>query len=334
MAEFITDDIDFAKYMKETDAKANVKPAKTYTQQLKDRLRGRKNQRFIYLPWSKTRQNFDFRPGEFTIWAGQNGHGKSLVTGQVAMSFITQGETVCIASFEMKPVGTLQRMARMYSGMNPFAPEFQSNEGHESIDQIYDEFSDWTDGKLWLYDQTGSIETDRVIGMVRYCAKELKIKQIFVDNLAKCIKDEDDYNAQKNFIDQMASIAKDHNCHIHIVHHLKKPPKETDRPDKSDVKGSGSIVDQPDNLMLVWRNKAKEEDRKTGINKKTEEPDQFIFCRKQRNFEGSGEGEPTIALWFHADSSLFLDRACSPLMDFTKYPHSYDGYDNIHESSF
>jgi twinkle protein len=216
--------------MRETDASAKVKPAKTYTQQLKDRLRGRKDQRFVYLPWSKTRDNFDFRPGEVTIWAGQNGHGKSLVTGQVAMSLMTQGERVCMASFEMKPVKTLQRMARMFSGVNPFAPEFQNDEAIKSIEELYDQFSDWTDSRLWLYDQTGTTEISKVIGMARYCAKELKINHIFIDNLAKCVKAEDDYNSQKMFVDEMMAIAQDHGCHIHIVHHLKKPAKDTDRP--------------------------------------------------------------------------------------------------------
>lgn len=323
MAEILDDSIDFTLYMRETDASAKVKPAKAYTQLLKDRLRGRKDQRFVYLPWSKTKDNFDFRPGEVTVWAGQNGHGKSLVTGQVALSLMTQGERVCMASFEMKPVATLQRMARMYTRMNPFDPAFQCKEGHTQIEKMYDEFSNWTDSRMWLYDQTGTTESSKVIGMARYCAKELKINHIFIDNLAKCVRAEDDYNAQKAFVDEMMAIAKDHNCHIHIVHHLKKPPKETDRPDKSDVKGSGSIVDQPDNLFLVWRNKAKEDDRKAGSEKKKDEPDQFLMCRKQRNYEGSDEGEPTIALWFHRDSSLFLEGPTAPLHDFTQYPHSF-----------
>lgn len=323
MAEIFTDDIDFSEYMRETDASAKVKPAKSYAQKLKDRLRGRGNQRFVCLPWAKTRYSFDFRPGEVTVWAGQNGHGKSLITGQVALSMMGQGERVCVASFEMSPTRTLQRMARMFSGFNPFAPEFQNEESYSQFENLYDQFTDWTDGKLWLYDQTGTTDSQLVIGMARYCAKELKINQLFIDNLAKCVKAEDDYNGQKAFIDEMMAIAKDYQCHIHIVHHLKKPPKETDKPDKSDVKGSGSIIDQPDNLFLVWRNKGKEEDRKAGTNKKSQEPDQFLFCRKQRNYEGSDEGEPTIALWYHKDSSLFLESENSPLHDFTKYPHCF-----------
>ena len=321
MANFLTDDIDFTFYERETDAKANVKPASTYIQALKDRLRSRKEQRFVYLPWEKTKDSFDFRPGEVTIWAGQNGHGKSQITTQVVLSLMGQGEKVCVASFELKPVSTLQRMARMFVGMNPFSPEFQGNEGIAALDAEYETFGGWTDNRLWLYDQSGTTEASRVIGMVRYCAKELKINHVFVDNLAKCVKGEDDYNGQKNFIDEMTSIARDHICHVHVVHHLKKPPKETDRPDKSDVKGSGSIIDQPDNLFLVWRNKAKEEARKEGKNIKDTEPDQLLYCKKQRNYEGSGEGEPTIALWFNRDAGQYLGNEHDSPMFFPNWPH-------------
>ena len=324
MAAIFDDDmIDFDLYLRETDAQVKVKPASSYKQALKDRLRGRREQRLVYLPWDKTRDSFDFRKGEVTIWAGMNGHGKSLVTSQVALSLMGQGERVVIASFELKPVVTMQRLARMFVGMNPFSPEFQCDAGIAEVEKLYDEFSDWTDGRLWLYDHVGSAEGSKVVGMARYCAKEAGITHIVIDNLAKCVKAEDDYNGQKAFVDEMMTIAQDYGVHVHIVHHLKKPPKETDKPDKSDVKGSGAIVDQPDNLFLVWRNKGKEEDRKAGQNKRREEPDQILFCRKQRNYEGNGEGEPSIALWFNRDAGQFVGAESDGAMVFDIYPHRY-----------
>lgn len=321
MPEYIDDTIDFAAYMRDTDAKAKVKPASAYTQALKDKLRGRKHERMVFLPWEKTRKNFDFRSGEVTIWAGQNGHGKSLVTSQVALSLMGQGERVCMASFEMKPVTTLQRMARMFCGTNPYSPEYQGDDGIATLEGLYDQFSDWTDGRLWLYDQNGTTEAERVLGMAKYCVKELGITHVFIDNLAKCIRAEDDYNGQKSFVDECTAIAKDFDAHIHIVHHLKKPNKETDMPDKHDTKGSGTIVDQPDNLMQVWRNKAKEEDRKQGKFTRASEPDTVIFCRKQRNYDGVDDGEPNISLWMHKDSGQFLEAADSAVLFFPNWPH-------------
>ena len=104
MAEFLVDTIDFAAYLKDTDAKTKVKPAADFVQDAKDRLRLRAKLKRTYLPWPKCNESFEFRCGEVTVWAGQNGHGKTDVTTQVVLSLIGQNEKVCVASFEMKPV--------------------------------------------------------------------------------------------------------------------------------------------------------------------------------------------------------------------------------------
>lgn len=323
MANFLTDEIDFTLYMRETDAQTKVRPAFTWLEELKARLHAKANEQLVFLPWPKTCENFAFRKGEVSLWSGQNGHGKSLMTSQVALSLIGQGEKVCIASFEMKPVTTLQRMARMYLGMNPFSPEFQGSKGVAAVDEMYQEFGEWTDGKLWLYDQMGTADANKVIGMSRYCAKELGIGHIVVDNLAKCVKGEDDYNGQKAFVDELTSIAKDYAVHIHLVHHLKKPANENAVPDKHDNKGSGSITDQVDNVFMVWRNKAKEDEMKAkgAMAGKASEPDHYLLCRKQRNFEGSGEGEPTIKLWFNRDAQQYVANQGDRPQFFPNWPH-------------
>jgi twinkle protein len=345
--EFLNDDIDFAAYLKDTDAKTKVKPAREFVQDAKDRLRSRAKAKRTYLPWPKCNESFEFRMGEVTMMAGQNGGGKTDVSTQMALSLIGQNEKVCVASFEMKPVTTISRMVRMFSMTNPFSPEYQGEDGLSVMDTLYDDFGAWTTDRLWLYDQTGTARPDTVLGMVKYCANELGIKYIFIDSLMKCIRDEDDYNGQKAFVDQLCALAKrpdtvlgmvkycanelgikyifidslmkcirdeddyngqkafvdqlcalakDCDCQIIIIHHVKKPSKEGDFPDKHDTKGSGSLTDQVDNLFMVWRNKPKEEARRTQGDKsnKQTEPDCYLFCRKQRNYEGSGDGEPTI----------------------------------------
>ena len=323
MAEYLDDSIDFSLYLRETDAQTKVKPARAWSEDLKARLRAKAITKKIYLPWEKTNDSFHFRPGEVSLWSGQNGHGKSLVLSQVALSLMGQEQRVCIASFEMKPAETLQRMARMNCGMNPFSPEFQGDSGIAALDELYDDFFGWTDHKLWLYDQMGTAEAKTVVGMARYCAKELKMNHIIVDNLAKCVRDEDDYNAQKSFIDDLTAVARDHSVHIHVAHHLKKPAKEGDVPDKHDNKGTGAITDLVDNIFMVWRNKPKEDDVKanSSMAKKMGEPDQFLLCRKQRNYDGSGEGEPTIKLWFHRDAQQYVAEPHDPPQFFQNYPH-------------
>lgn len=323
MPEFLTDEIDFEAYLSDTDVKTKVLPASSFISDAKRYLSCRAGAKRTFLPWPKCNVSFEFRRGEVTVWAGQNGHGKTDITTQVGLSLLGQDEKVCVASFEMKPVTTIGRMVRMFSGTNPFSPDYQSGEGVEALHSLYDEFGEWTVGRLWLYDQTGTASTKTVLGMVKYCGAELGITHIFIDSLMKCVKSEDDYNGQKDFVDQLCAIAKDCNVHVHLVHHLKKPSKETDMPDKHDTKGSGSITDQVDNLFMVWRNKGKEDDfKKMGSqSKKANEADCYLMCRKQRNYEGSEDGEPTISLWRHRDAGQFVADAHASPQFFGNYPH-------------
>jgi len=317
--ELLNDSIDFSQYLKETDAATNVKPASLWMQELKHDLRHPDKSKRVYLPWEKARDVFRFRPGEVTLWAGQNGHGKTQMASQVMLSLMGQGEKGVIASFEMKPKTTMQRLARMYSQENPFDALFQHDEGIAALEALYQEFGEWTDRRLWLYDQQGTVDAAKVIGMSRYCAKELGITHIMIDSLMKCVRGEDDYNGQKEFVDELTALARDNQVHVHLIHHIRKPANENHVPDKYDNKGSGAITDLVDNVMMVWRNKAKEDDIKAkGPNsQKLKEHDAALLCRKQRN----GEDEPTIFLWFDKHSQQYKGSPDDALMFFPNFPH-------------
>ena len=318
--QILNDEIDFNYYLRETESQTKVKPASLWMQDLIHRLRNPDNTKKVHLPWEKCRGLFEFRPGEVTIWAGQNGHGKSLMTSQVALSLVGQGEKVCLASFEMKPVTTLARMARMYAGTNPWCEEYQSEAGIEALDSLYREFGEWTDGHMWLYDQQGTVDPDKVIGMSRYCAKELGVTHVFIDSLMKCSRGEDDYNAQKDFVDDLTALARDNAIHIHLVHHMKKPGGgEYTICGKYDAKGSGAISDLADNFFVVHRNKEKSDDvQNKGSNSlKKDEADAYLVCRKQRN----GEDEPRFQFWFDKDSQQFKGEKHDPVMFFPNWPH-------------
>ncbi|MBA3589699.1 DnaB-like helicase C-terminal domain-containing protein [Methylibium sp.] len=318
MAEVIyADDIDFGAYLRETETAQKVKPASVYMAELLAGLRNQKTEPRCYLPWEKTHSLVQFRPGEVTLWGGVNGHGKSLMTGMAALSLMSQGERVCIASFEMKPKRTLERMARQWGREDPGAEWLDAEAALRSFEDLYGQFGDWTDGKLWLYDQQGTVNADTMISVARYCAKELGITHLFIDSLMKCVRGEDDFNGQKAFLDELTSLARDCNVHIHLVHHIRKLSSEEDTPDKTDVKGSGSITDQIDNLLLVWRNKKKERERQAGKMVSDSEPDALLICDKQRN----GEWEGRIGLWFDKQSQQFVDGAGVSGMPLWNWPH-------------
>ncbi len=301
--EFLTDDlIDFAKYEQETDEHARVKPASVWVAELIDNLRNPVKARQQVMPWGKTHGLVQFRPGEVTVWGGANGAGKSLITGMVALSLLSQDQRVCIASFEMKPRKTLERMARQWSNFNPDDPAFAgSSEARESLASVYEDFKGWANG-LWLYDQQGTVTAKKVCSVVRFCAKEKRVTHFFIDSLMKCVAGEDDYNGQKSFVDELTAIARDHDIHIHLVHHIRKPSDESHKPNKYDYKGTGAITDQVDNVISVWRNKPKEKKREEGKQIDANEPDALLICDKQRN----GDWEGSIGLWYDRASQQYI----------------------------
>lgn len=303
-------DIDVEKYLKASDLSAQVKSATSWLDEIYQNYVDPQKTDDAVMPWSKTHQDVKFRLGEVTVYAGSNGGGKSLVTGQIALGLIKQNLKVCIASYEMKPVTTIVRMLRQFAGENINIPLTHDKEGY--IRALLGRFTGFIDENLYLYDQQGSTTPQKTIAMARYCAVELGIKHIFIDSLMKCVVAEDSLNEQKSFVDELCALARDHHVHIHLVHHIRKLQSEEIQPSKTDLKGSGSIADQVDNVFLVWRNKKKENARRNNEDYDEKQPDMFLMCQKQRN----GEAEEFYGMYFEHNSQQFIETQGGQPIDF------------------
>ncbi|MCX7178516.1 MAG: AAA family ATPase [Proteobacteria bacterium] len=291
MASLIPDTIDFSAYLANTDAEHKVRPASAFVDDVVAHFHSPAGQTGARMPWPKTHSQLRFRPGEVTLWGGFNGSGKSLVLGQICLGLVEQGAQVCIASLEMRPAMTLARMCRQAYGAQQPGAEFIR------------EFHTRTRRRLWFFDQQGTVRTDKMLAVIRYCADKIKVDHFVIDSLMKCGVDEDDYNSQKRFLDALCVTARDNNLHIHLVAHSRKGRDEFAPPGKMDVKGSGAITDQVDNVVTVWRNKSKEREITEGKNDRTRDPDALLICDKQRN----GDWEGKIALWFHPASTQYIE---------------------------
>ena len=302
--------VDFTQYLKSTDHSTKVREAVSWTQEIRDELVNPIREQVCTMPWAKTHAGFQFRKGEVTVYAGSNGGGKSMITGQIALDLIRQKQKCCVMSFEMKPKRSIYRALRQFAGENIDAVMLDGK--IEMMNKVISRFDMFCDDNLWYYDQQGTVSAKQVIAVSRYCAVELGIQHIFIDSLMKCVPGEDDYNAQKQFIDELTALARDHNIHIHLVHHIRKLVSEELQPNKNDIKGSGAIADQVDNVLMVWRNKKKEHEEQ---NKGFSDPmiaDAMLMCEKQRN----GESEDWYKLWYHKGSQQFMESADAVPMQF------------------
>ena len=304
------DEINFGMYMGQTDSEHKIKSASHWRDELVDEVKGVATwNNGTLLPWEKSKALFKFRKGEVTLWFGFNGSGKSLINGNAILSQCAQGEVCLICSFEMKPRRTLARMLRQWVG--------------RPLDQIteaeVDSFISWCDGKIYVFDQTGTADWRKVVAVVKWAVDNKGVTVAAIDNLMKCVKSDEDYEGQKSFTDELTAVARDQNIHIHLIHHPRKQEDESKPPRKMDSRGAGAVIDLVDNVLIIWKNKPKMEAKERGDNSKDAEPDAVLICDKQRN----GEWEGRILLWFHFLSQQFVENTTSPSLDFSSagFPH-------------
>ncbi len=282
--ELIPDTIDFNAYREEPETH-KLKPASAFLNETIGAFYPPPDTQASPRPlWEKAAAKIEFRPGEVSLWAGINGHGKSMMLSQVTLDLMVQSEKVLVLSFEMRPARQMLRMSRQAHASEIPPVAFIEN------------FHRWTDGRLWMYDHTGSIQWEKVLAVMRYAQKRFGITQFIVDSLMKCVRGDDDYNAQKDFVNDLCTFAQARRVHVHLVHHVRKGESEGNIPGKFDVKGAGSIADQVDNAFIVWRNKKAERADPT-------KPSALLKCDKQRN----GEWEGQLGFWFDPQSMQYLE---------------------------
>lgn len=262
------------------------------------------------LPWKMRKRPVKILRGEVSIWTGYNGHGKSLVLLLVTLVAMTQGERICIASFEIHPRKTLFRMVRQALGKE--CPEYA-----EITATL-----DWLNGKLWIFDRLGTSSTARILEVFRYAYQRYGVQQFVIDSLMKCGIATDDYTQQKKFLDDLNDFANETGAHVHLVAHSRKGQDELTPPGKMDTKGTGDITDLASNGWSVWRNKIKELDLakieagepiKLSRAEVEAMPDALLTCFKSRD-DRNDEGK--IALFFHKWSLQYHSR-------YDTKPHEY-----------
>ena len=275
----IDDKIDFDTLKKIMPPDAHhIRDMHYYSERVKEHMFNPQTAHVDELPWDKAKGLFDLRPGELTIWAGVNGHGKSMVTTQVALFGAIKSKW-CIASMEMSPEATISRLVRMGAGTMAVTKK------------AFDEVEALVGDNIFIYDRQDTVDYAHMIKVVKYVRFVHGVKHMVIDSLMKCDKrganKEQKVAAQVDFINDLATLARDTGIHIHLIHHMRKGEKESNVPDKFDVRGAGEIVDMADNLVIVHsdkRERSPEEQMK---------PDRTLLIAKQRH----GEYEGGLSFW-------------------------------------
>ena len=283
----LNQDLDLSKWMSE-EHKIRVSKASTFSPKLMEMIAGM-GEFGQEMPWESAKNKFIFREQELTIWSGFKGHGKSLVLSQIVEKFISERQKVFIISPEFPPHRVLHRMMVQSIGVANVDPN-NALDWLEAVDDL-----------LWLYDQQSSLRPLDVIALSRYAVDELGVNHIVVDSLMKCGIPPDDYAGQKKFVDYLQQVAHRNPVHIHLIAHARKGADDHKIAGLHDIKGASDIADLAENIIVTWRNKAKELDK----NSNQTEPDCVVKIEAQRN----GNGDIfSIPLFFDRSNFTFVER--------------------------
>ena len=245
------------------------------------------------LPWGKTHQEIQVRPGELILYGGRRGEFKSLLTGQIILGLMAQGDGCVIASMEMPVEDTLERMVRQAVGVDQPTRDY------------HDKFFDWAKDRLWFYEQTGEIAEKRAIGLAKYAINKMNLRHVVIDSLMTVDFGQEPslhstLAGQKRFARALANIARDTGANIHLVAHRRKSQAGKDHDDADDIAGSGDLANLASVVYMISANRAKREEQHKADHERTQDdmPDAWVKVEKNRR----GPTGRTFGFFLHEQS--------------------------------
>lgn len=275
-------DVDLNEYLAEEEA-GKVRPALHWL----DLPEAGEGGRVYEYPWARLHGRFQMRAGELTLWTGWGKHGKSTALTQACLCAVSQGAKVGLISLEFAAPALLRLMRHQSLGL--------THGGETQLDR--DEWREWVDERLWLYDHHGMQEGLRIAAVVWHMAAKLGLDLIVVDSLMMCgvRADGDGFaTAQTDFVNRLVNVAREYPAHIHLVAHSRKDRDDARPAGLLDVSGSVNLVNIPHNVVSFWRNKQPPEKR---------EQDAQLAVLGDR----MGGMEGVLDLWWHATARQFVD---------------------------
>lgn len=277
-----------------------LKKADYFSQAVRDIAAGKHRGSEGYkMPWAEAGASFIFRPGEVTLLVGVNFSGKSEACGQISLELMSQSVKTCVASLEYKPATWISKLCRQAS-CTPL----------DKISEPYlDRTLDMVNENLWAFTAFGKSKFSLILEIFRYARRKYGVWLFLIDNLQKLGFADDDYNSQVDVINALTDFAKEHDCHVIMVHHMNKSVSN-DLRGSSGVKGSGALTDLADNVIEWWRNREKE-DKLQDLERMIIEPEEDLLnqpdaiCKVQKSKNGEGS-PPKYHLYFHQESHQFI----------------------------
>ena len=123
--------------------------------------------------------------------------------------------------------------------------------------------------RFFVFDHFGSVSNDEILSRIRYMAKSLDCKWIFLDHLSILVSGQEDGGDERKSIDilmtKLRSLVEETGIGLLLVSHLRRPTGDRGHEEGKEVslshlRGSASIAHLSDSVIAMERNQQSDDE--------------------------------------------------------------------------
>ena len=204
------------------------------------------------------------RKGEIVTFCAGSGIGKSAVCKEIALHLLKStkrklGYIALEESIERTGNGIIGLELNKPLHLEPFTPNEAYKKAYEAT---------VGSGRFYLYDHWGSLDSDNLLGHIRYMAKAMDVDYVILDHLSIIVSgmgDGDERRMIDNTMTKLRSLVEETNIGVVLVSHLKRPEgrghEEGAATSLAQLRGSAAIAQLSDMCIGLERNQQDRENK-------------------------------------------------------------------------
>ena len=214
-------------------------------------------------PWSGMNdKTYGIRTGELVTFTSGAGMGKSSIMRELMYHIMHNTEdNIGVLAMEENTKQTAFNLMSVEANARLYIKEIRDQYTQEQLDDWQAKTID--SGRFFAFDHFGSIDNDEILGRVRYMAKALNCKWVFLDHLSILVSGQEDNGDERKSIDilmtKLRSLVEETGIALMLVSHLRRPSGDNGHENGREVtlshlRGSASIAHLSDAVIALERN--------------------------------------------------------------------------------
>jgi twinkle protein len=217
----------------------------------------------VSYPWSKLNEKtYGMRTGELVTFTSGAGMGKSSIIRELMHHIMNSTDAnIGVLALEESIRNTAFNIMSVEADARLYIKEIRDQFTQEQLNE-WQEKTVGT-GRFFAFDHFGSISNDEILDRVRYMAKALDCKWVFLDHLSILVSGQEDNGDERKSIDilmtKLRSLVEETGIGLLLVSHLRRPAGDKGHEDGREVslshlRGSASIAHLSDSVVALERN--------------------------------------------------------------------------------